>query len=158
MGRWTSGGCASPITMWEQLQVEQFVFRCMVCDQIRASFNAPTPHLQPLPIMGLGYWWSLDFASPLSLTPWHNQYVLVMIEHFSKWLELVPLLDCSSERTTYAFLDKVLSRFGALVKILTYQGTKFHGEFQELCEKTLIDHCMTSWDHPKVNRLIERMV
>jgi hypothetical protein len=27
-----------------------------------------------------------------------------------------------------------------------------------LCEKTLIDHRMTSWDHPKANMLVERMV
>jgi hypothetical protein len=36
---------------------------------------------------------SLDFCGPLSLTSLHNIYVLVMIEHFSKWLESVPLLD-----------------------------------------------------------------
>jgi hypothetical protein len=112
----------------------------MVCDQIWASFNAPIPQLQPLPIMGLGYQWSLDFASPLNLTPQHNRNVLVMIKHFSKWLELVPLLDHSNEKTSYAFLGKVLSRFGALTKVFTNQGTKFRGEFQELCEKALIDH------------------
>jgi hypothetical protein len=49
----------------------------------------------------------------------HNCYVLVMIEHFSKWLELVPLLDCSNERTTYAFMDKVFNRFGALIMVFT---------------------------------------
>jgi hypothetical protein len=48
------------------------------------SFNAPTPHLQPLPIMGLGYQWNLDFSNPLNLTMGHNQYILIMIEHFSK--------------------------------------------------------------------------
>jgi hypothetical protein len=67
-----------------------------------------------------------------------------MIEHFSKWLELVPLPNCSSERTSYAFLDRVFNRVGALAKILIDQGTKFHGEFLELCEKTLIDYRMTS--------------
>jgi len=86
----------------------QNVSRCVVCDWVRASFNTPTPQLQPLPIMGLGYWWSLDFASPLSLTPWHNRYVLVMIEHFSKWLELVPLLDYSNEGNVYAFCIECL--------------------------------------------------
>ncbi len=43
--------------------------------------------------MGLGYQWNLDFVNPLNLTTQHNLYVLVMIEHFSKWLELVLLLD-----------------------------------------------------------------
>jgi hypothetical protein len=72
-----------------QLQVQALVARCVVCDCVRASFNAPMPQLQPLPIMGLGYRWSLDFVGPLPVTPRHNKYVLVMIEHFSKWIELV---------------------------------------------------------------------
>jgi len=98
--------------------VQQLVSHCMVCDRVRASFNAPTPQLHPLPIMGLGYHWSLDFARPLPLTIWHNIYVLVMVEHFSKWIELVPSLDKSSEGITYAFLDRVLSHFGALTIVL----------------------------------------
>ncbi len=42
--------------------VQRLMSHCMVCDRVRAPFNAPTPHLHPLPIMGLGYHWSLDFA------------------------------------------------------------------------------------------------
>ncbi len=97
----------------------------MVCDRVRASFNAPTPQLHPLPIMGLGYRWSLDFAGPLPLTVWHNRYVLVMVEHFSKWIELVPSPNKSSEGITYVFFDKVLSHVGALAEVLTDQGTEF---------------------------------
>jgi hypothetical protein len=48
-----------------------------------------------------------------------------MIEQFSKWLELVPLLDHNIEGIAYAFLDKVFRRFGASIKVLTNQGTKF---------------------------------
>ena len=80
-----------------------------MCDRVRALFNVPTPVLQPLPIMGLGYEWSLDFARPLPIIKRHNKYVLVMIEHFSKWIELVALLDKFSKGTAYAFLDRVLS-------------------------------------------------
>jgi hypothetical protein len=38
------------------------------------------------------------------------------------------------------------------------QGTKFYGEFQELCEKAHIDHRMTSWNHLEADGLVERMV
>jgi hypothetical protein len=102
-----------------QLQVQALVARCVVCDGVQASFNAPMLQLQPLPIMGLGYRWSLDFIGPLPMTPRHNNYVLVMIEHFSKWLELVALLDKFSEGAAYSFLDRVLSRFGAPAEVLT---------------------------------------
>jgi transposase-like protein len=46
-----------------------------------------------------------------------------MIEHFSKWLKLVLLPDYGSERATYAFLDRILNRFGVPAKVLTDQGT-----------------------------------
>jgi hypothetical protein len=70
-----------------------------------------------------------------------------MIEHFSKWLELVSLPDRSNEGTTYAFLDRVLSRFGAIIEVLINQGMDFYEDFQKLCEKALIDHQTTSQDH-----------
>jgi hypothetical protein len=34
--------------------------------------------------------WNLDFVDPLNLIMQHNQYVLVMIKQFLKWLKLVP--------------------------------------------------------------------
>jgi len=73
--------------------------------------------------MGLGYCWSLDFVGPLPLTVRHNKYVLVMVEHFSNWIELVPSPDKSSEEVVYAFLDRVLNHFGAPAEVLTDQGT-----------------------------------
>jgi hypothetical protein len=33
-------------------------------------------------------------------------------------------------------------------------GTKFHWDSQELCEKTLIDHWITSQDHLEIDKLI----
>jgi hypothetical protein len=92
------------------------------------------------------------------VTPRHNKYVLVMIEHFSKWIELVALPDKFRERAAYSFLDRVLSRFGAPVEVLTDQGREFLGEFQTLCEQAMIGHRTTSRDHPKADGLAERMV
>jgi transposase InsO family protein len=108
--------------------------------------------------MGLGYRWSLDFAGLLPLTVRHDRYVLVMVEHFSKWIELVPSPDKSSEGVVYAFLDRVLSHFGAPTEVLIDQGTKFQGEFQVLCDKALIDHRTMFRDHPEADGVAERVV
>ncbi len=97
----------------------------------------------------------LDFAIPLCLTLQLDQYVLVMIEHFSKWLKLVSLVDHNNEKATYTFLDRVLNKFGALSKVLIDQGMEFYGIFQELCEKALIDHYTISQNHLEANELIE---
>ncbi len=66
--------------------------------------------------------------------------------------------DCSSEGATYAFLDMIFSKSRALVEVFIDQGTYFCGEFQELCEKALINHHMISQDHIKVDGLVEQMV
>ncbi len=34
----------------------------------------------------------------------------------------------------------MFNKFDIIVEVFINQGTKFHGEFQKLCEKTLIDH------------------
>ena len=76
-----------------------------------------------------------------------------MVEHFSKWIELVALLQNSSELAATAFLDRVLARFGALAEVLTDQGREFLGAFEELYMHALIDHRTTSRDHPEADGL-----
>jgi hypothetical protein len=83
---------------------------------------------------------------------------MIMIEHFSKWVELVALLDKSSHNTSQAFLQQVLNRFGAYVECLTNQGSEFRREFQDLLDHALIDHHWTSRDHPQADGLVEIMV
>ena len=83
--------------------VVAYVKMCEVCDWVKSSFNTLSPQLQSLPIMGLGYRWSLDFAVLLVVTPCGVKYVLVMMEHFSKWIELVGLPQNSAELAVTAF-------------------------------------------------------
>jgi hypothetical protein len=79
-------------------------------------------HLHPFYIYNLynhGVWVlvELDFLGPLYLTICHNWYVLVMIEHFSKWIELFPFWDKSNEMVVYVVLDQILNKFGASTKV-----------------------------------------
>ncbi len=83
---------------------------------------------------------------------------MIIIEHFSRWVELVALPDKSSHSTGHVFLQQVLSRFGACAECLTNQGSIFKGEFQYLLNHAHIDHRRTSRDHPQADGLVERMV
>jgi hypothetical protein len=99
------------------------------------------------------YRWSCDLARKLPQTSKGNVYIMIMIEHFPKWVELVTLLDKSSHITSQVVLQQVLSRFRACVKCLTDQGSEFKGEFQDLLDHALIDHHQTSKDHPQADGL-----
>jgi hypothetical protein len=87
-----------------------------------------------------------------------NVYIMIMIEHFSKWIKLVALPDKSSHNTSHAFLQQVLNRLRACVKCLTNQGSKFFKKFQDLFDHALINHRRTSRDHPQADGLVKKMV
>jgi hypothetical protein len=94
-------------------QVREVIGRCEECDRVQTFFSHKQATLQPLPIQGLFYHWSCDLAGELPQTSRGNVYIMIMIEHFSKLIELVALVDKSSHNTSQAFLQHVLSRFGA---------------------------------------------
>ena len=133
------------------------VASCPQCDRTKASFTVKMSGMQSLPIMGLGYRWSLDFAGPLITSRSKKRFILVIIEHFSKWCELVALPSKHSKRVAEIFLG-IMARFGACAEVLTDNGSEFMGEFDALCQKLLLDHRTTSRYHPQSNGLTERLV
>ena len=52
-----------------------------------------------------------------------NRYVMIAVEYFTKWVELVLLKSKSSANVAHAFLDQVLSWFGAPGEVLMDWGT-----------------------------------
>ena len=100
----------------------------------------------------------MDFAGPLQETAGGNTYVLVCIEHFTKWVELIPLPSKSSNDAARALLDGVLRHCGAPGEILTDQGREFQGAFQTLLSQHEITHRLASKEHPLSDGLAKRMV
>jgi hypothetical protein len=128
-----------PTYFWSGMfaQVRKEVSSCTVCDRVKANFEVKDPALKPLPIMGMFYRWGVDLCKmPFKSAASGNKYVVVMIEHFSKWIELVPIPKKTSHHTAAA-LRGVLCRYGAPAEVLTDQGEEFQGEFAELlCDVT----------------------
>ena len=97
---------------------------------------------------GLGYVWGVDFAGPLPVTTAGNIWVMVCIDHFTKWVEQVPLASKSSYDAARGLLDSVLARYGAPGEILTDQGKEFQGSFSELLAQHEIKHSRAGREHP----------
>jgi hypothetical protein len=148
-----------PTYFWSGMfaQVRKEVSSCTICDRVKAKFEVKDPALKPLPIMGIFYRWEVELCKMPFKSVSGNKYVVVMIEHYSKWIKLVPIPDKTSHHTAAA-LRGVLCRYGAPAEVLTDQGEVFQGKFAELLTKLLIDHRLTSRDHPQSDELAERMV
>jgi len=87
------------------VQVRNIIARCEQCDKVRTSFSSRQFTFSPLPIQGMFYRWSCDLVRELPQTSRGSVYIMIMIEHFSKWVELVVLSDKSSHSTSQAFLQ-----------------------------------------------------
>ena len=106
---------------WRELgdTVVTVVQACLPCARVKAGFRESGKEMPPLPILGLGYLWGVDFVGPLLETAAGNTYVLVCIEHFTKWVELIPLPSKSSKDAARALLEGVQSRYRAPGEVLT---------------------------------------
>ena len=145
---------------WNNMQgdMRKWQAQCEICAKVRAQTVRTETALQSLPIRELGHRWSLDLLGELPLSRRGKRYVLVMIEHVSKWVELVALSSKSANGIASAFLRDVLSRFGACAEVLTDQGGEFKGALQRLLASCGIQHRSTSAYHPEANGLTERAV
>ena len=131
---------------------------CIECSRIKASFSASPPQLQPLAIEGLFYRWSVDLCGPFPITRRGNRYVMVMIDSFSKYLEVEAIPDKAAATTAYTFVRQVLCRYGACAEVVTDQGAEWMDEFHQCLQSAFIDHRTTSANHPSANGQAERTV
>ena len=114
---------------WKGMEetVKQVVKACVPCARTKAGFRVSGSELQPLSLQGLMFRWGIDFAGPLTTTERGNRYVLVCIEHCTKWVELIALPSKSSANVARAFLENIISRYGVPGVVLTDQGSEFKG-------------------------------
>ena len=131
---------------------------CQACTRANATFNKPHPTLHSIPVVGLFYRWNVDLCGPLPTSDNGYKYVMVCIESLSKHVEAIPLRTKEATEVAAAFLTHVIGRFGGCAEVLTDQGTEFQGTFHALLTACLIDHRLTSPNHPQANGLTERCV
>jgi hypothetical protein len=80
--------------------------------------------LQPLPIFGLFYRFHVDATGPLRASRAGYKYVIIIVEAFSKWIDLVPLRELTAKAVATVFNERVLARYGAPVEVVTDRTTR----------------------------------
>ncbi|KAK3238172.1 hypothetical protein CYMTET_51793 [Cymbomonas tetramitiformis] len=146
---------------WADLKkdVEAVVTQCETCQRVKTHYAREEACLSPLEIVSFMYRWSLDLAWPSRReTKSGNNRVLIMTEHYTRFIVCVPIPDKEASTIAAAFRSHVLAVFGAPAECLVDGGKEFEGEFKQLCRDCLIDRRVTSPDSPEGNGLTERVV
>ena len=112
--------------------VASVVRACEPCARAKAGFRQFGKELQPLPLQGLMFRWEIDFSGPLPESDRWIRWILVCIDHCTKWVEILALSTKYLAGVARSFSENVLARYGAPGEVLTNRGTEFLGEFQTL--------------------------
>jgi len=131
-----------------------------LCEQCGRHHQPQTKHQGPLQPFSSGEPWErlgIDITGPHPTSSKGNRYVLTVIDHFSKWVELFPMRNQEAVTVAKILFDKIICVHGCPLQILTDRGANFEGEvFQELCRLMKIDKIRTTAYQPSTNGQIER--
>ena len=83
-------------------------------------------------------------------------HILVMVDKFTKWIEVKPIRKCDGA-TAVTFLKDIILRYGYPHSIITNNGTNFvEGAFACFCRDKKIRLDVASVAHPASNGQVER--
>ncbi len=84
--------------------------------------------------------------------------LFVMIDTFTRWVELVPTIDKKGSSAAEAFLTSWIARYGAPKVILSDQGKEFENSFFEVLKTPFGINSRTTFGyHPEGNSICERV-
>ena len=142
---------------WDTMSndVKDYIRECEGCQYFKPREEVEELHpVAPLEIFKL---WSLDFVGPLPSTADGNEYLLVAIDHFSRFPIAKPVPNQSGSAVCKFLMEEIVCNFGPPCAILTDQGTPFvNNQVRNFLGGCNIEHRVSTAYHPESNGLVER--
>ena len=138
--------------------VNHYVQMCDVCTSIKGRSNRPPR--APLGQMPTGApldRLSTDIMGPLPTSNRGNKYVLVVTDHFTRWVEIFAVPDQTAVTCAEIILNDVIARFGCPHDMHSDQGRNYISQiFVDLCRMLEIRKTRSSPYNPRCNGQAER--
>lgn len=127
---------------------------CQICQQAKGGRIVR----QPLVSVPVGRPWEMVAMDMLKVTMsvHGREYLLVLQDYFTKWVEAIPVRDASAATVESALLS-VFSRLGMPRLLHSDQGSNFESEVvKNLCRSLGIEKTRTTPYHPQGDGMVER--
>jgi len=133
---------------------------CQRCQMVRriGSVWSEDEEMRSIPVCDLFHRVAMDTARPLLATKSGNMYLLVVIDHYSKWCEAKAVGDHGAKTTASFLEDDIICRYGVPKFILMDNGGKWAIEFDIMCRDYGIQHQHTAPQWPQCNGMVERLI
>jgi hypothetical protein len=115
--------------------VQIVVRRCQQCQLVKSvgSVRSGDEELKTTPICDLFHRIVVDTTGPLPKTKSGNKYILVAIDHYSKWCEAKAVADHGAKTAARFLEDNIVCRYGVPKFILIDNGGEWAAEFDVMC-------------------------
>ena len=134
---------------------EKWVKACLSCQQVKDPRKLRFP-LQSIESSEFNEVVQIDHQK-ICMTDSDYNYVLVMIDHFTKYAEAVPCITASAEETCDHLINTWIARHGCPMTFQSDNGTTFVGELtKELMRRSQVAQAHSTTNHPQTNGLVER--
>jgi transposase InsO family protein len=134
----------------------EIVRTCEGCQFYSRKTNLPVHALQTIPVTWPFVVWGLDIVGPLQKVPGGYTHLPVIVDKFSKCVEVRPVMNLRAEQVVTLFTD-IIYRFGVPNSIITDNEAQFTGrKFLEFCDKFQIRVDWAAVAHPQTNGQVER--
>ena len=144
---------------WPEMRqdISAFVQGCSTCATAKDPSPKPKAALVPITASRPFQTISLDFVGPLPATSSGNAHALSIVDMFTKWAEVVPCPDQSSNSVIHALMFHWIPIYGVPEAIHSDQGAAFESaDFRNFCASNRIRKTRTSAYHPSGNGQCER--
>lgn len=145
---------------WSSMQqdVSDYVSSCEACNREKQRRRNPDVALGSNPQPAYPFHIiSIDHVGPLQ-TSEDFKYILVIIDHFSRWAIAVPVRDTEAPTTALALYEEVYNRFGVPKMLISDRGSSFvNAAIALLHAKLGVKHLFASAYHPQSNGTVERL-
>src|SRR4051794_4266671 len=103
---------------------ENIVRKCNGCQRFSKQTHLPQSALKTIPITWPFATWCLDMVGPLRPARGNMTYILVMVDKFTKWVEVKPIRNLDGH-TAVKFLKDIILIYGYPHSIITDTGSNF---------------------------------
>lgn len=139
--------------------INKYVRACHDCQTKKRPTTRLSGRLQPIPqpyqpFQRIG----IDFLGPFPLSTSGNKWIIVAIDHLTRYAETTSVPAANADEVANFFLHSILLRHGAPQFIISDRGAPFLSQvLEDVFRLSSTVHKVTSAYHPQTNGLTERL-
>ena len=137
--------------------IASYIRKCDICAVDKKPMKTPRAPLGSLRAGAPGDCLATDYLGPLPVTERGNRYILLLTDHFTKYVEIIAVPYMTAEVCAAKILNEYVSRWGCPLSIHSDQGRTYESKvFKEMCRMLEVRKTRTSVRNPKGNGQSER--